>query len=510
MSKIIATPLFGDTCFTEKHNKWPRKDVAMFTIINLLCVYIQYLEKTIEWLLQFIVRYIPLRQMHYDDTHSPEYQKYKTDKLPVIIKFEKQDYEFLLAYYKWKYKKPLKPVKRRNGQNIPEDIVCPRCNAPHSYIYDNNGGRGEYQCKVCGQCFSSGVNATSPLIFSCPYCGCILQPKKDRKHFTVHKCINPRCSYYLANVRKLPKDLPENERYRYKLHYIYREFNVDFFSMDMDSLPSNASSLKFTKNNAHIMGLCLSYHVNLSLSLRKTAQALKDIHSISISHTMVANYAHTAAAIIKPFIDHFPYKRSDTFVGDETYTKIRKVTAYIWFIIDAVSRSIIGYHVSCDRAVGSCILAMRMAFDKLKELPKNFRFIADGYSAYPLAAQQFELRKENPLHFSITPVIGLTNDDAVSKKFRPFKQLIERLNRTFKFSYRVTCGYDNQNGANYAVSLWVAYYNFLRTHMSCGSYGRYSTLNHLPELSEADNMPAKWITLIKLGQEKILQMQLAS
>ena len=34
---------------------------------------------------------------------------------------------------------------------------------------------------------------------------------------------------------------------------------------------------------------------------------------------------------------------------------------------------------------------MRMAFDKFKEFPgKALKFIADGYSAYPLAAQQFK------------------------------------------------------------------------------------------------------------------------
>ena len=36
--------------------------------------------------------------------------------------------------------------------------------------------------------------------------------------------------------------------------------------------------------------------------------------------------------------------------------------------------------------------------------------------------------------FQITQVIGLTNDDAVSKEHRPFKQMIERLNRTYKAS----------------------------------------------------------------------------
>ena len=52
---------------------------------------------------------------------------------------------------------------------------------------------------------------------------------------------------------------------------------------------------------------------------------------------------------------------------------------------------------------------MRMAFRHLTELPKNFRFIADGYSAYPLAAQQFFHEFGEKFKFEITQVIGLTN-----------------------------------------------------------------------------------------------------
>ena len=51
--------------------------------------------------------------------------------------------------------------------------------------------------------------------------------------------------------------------------------------------------------------------------------------------------------------------------------------------------------------------------------------------------QQFKIEKDWDVF--ITQVIGLTNDDEVSKEYRPFKQLIERLNRTFKESYRITC-----------------------------------------------------------------------
>lgn len=189
--------------------------------------------------------------------------------------------------------------------------------------------------------------------------------------------------------------------------------------------------------------------------------------------------------------------------ADETYIKVRGSKAYIWFIMDAASRSIIGYRVSDNRSVGPCILAMRMAFRHFKELPKNFKFIADGYSAYPLAAMEFARNFKDAFNFKITQVIGLTNDDEVSKEFRPYKQMIERLNRTYKTSYRQTNGFGNYDGANYDLALWVAYYNFLRPH----KHTDYQVLNKVNMLANADNMPGKWQLLIFLGQQTILNMQ---
>ena len=474
----------------------------MVNIIRQLCLYNQYLQKIISNLLKFISKYIPLKQWAYDDSNSPKYQKFKTDRLPVVIKTEKQDYRFLLEYYKWRYGKPVKSIIRRKPTSIPENTVCPRCSAPFPYLYDNNGGHGECQCKICGQTFVSGKKTQTSLRLLCPYCGRALVGIKDRKHFVIHKCVNKNCSYYQGNLKKLPKNLPAAERAKYKLHYLYREFNVDFFKMDMSSLPNNASSLKFRKESAHIMGLCLTYSVNLGLSLRKTALALKEIHGVDISHTMVANYLKTAAGVIKPFVDNYDYDRSDTFIADETYIKVKGVKGFIWFIMDAVSRAVIGYRLSDNRGVGPCILAMRMAFAKIKRLPDNFRFIADGYSAYPLAAQQFALKDNDPLKFDVTQVIGLTNDDAVSAQFRPFKQTVERLNRTFKASYRNTCGFENFDSANYSLALWIAYYNFLRPH----SVFSGKPLVHFPPLDTVSLMQDKWLLLILHGQRFCLKL----
>ena len=210
------------------------------------------------------------------------------------------------------------------------------------------------------------------------------------------------------------------------------------------------------------MSLCLSYKINLGLSLRKTAQALKDIHGIQISHQMVANYCKTASLCIKPFVDTYQYEKGSEYTADETYIKVRGIKGYIWFIMDA-----------------------------------------DGYSAYPLAAQQFFHKFGEKFKFTVTQVIGLTNDDAVSKEYRPYKQLIERLNRTYKASYRPTNGFDGYDGANYDLSLWVAYYNFLRPHKQKG----FKTPVENEILKGAGNMPGKWQLLIYMGQKTILHMQ---
>ncbi len=475
-------------------------------IIQYLLSIIQYLYQQNCWLINFICKYIPLKQWAFDDSHSPKYQKFKIDELPLLTDFRQGwTYKELIPYYEKRYGKKIRPVSRRSECDIPDDCTCPRCGAPKPFLYKNNGSKGQILCKICAARFSPAESRFSSLKLRCPHCGNALVPKKDRKHFVIHKCVNPKCPYYLHNLKKVDKkDLKEDYgKNKYKLHYIYREFTIDFFKMDLNSLPKNASSLKFSKFDSHVMSLCLTLHVNLGLSLRKTSQALKDLYNIQISHQQIANYCKTAAICIKPFVDNYDYGSGDTFTADETYTKIRKKKSYIWFIMDAAKRSIIGYQVSDNRGVGPCIMAMRMAFRHLKELPENFHFIADGYSVYPLAAQQFFHEFGEAFKFNITQVIGLTNNDAVSKEFRPFKQMIERLNRTYKASYRKTNGFDNIDGANYDLALWVAYYNFLRPH----KHNNYHVLNEVDMLKGADNMPGKWQLLIFLGQQTIRNLQ---
>lgn len=427
------------------------------------------------------------------------------DAAPIVKKFEKMDYRQLLTQHVEVWGKPIKPVKSRGGTPVPNDVTCPYCGAPHQFLYDNSGGRGQVLCKVCNSRFTQDKEFVPPIFLFCPHCGRQLSKIKERKGFLIHKCINDQCSFYLNSLKSLTTEQKEDFKlhpYRFKVRYIYREFSTKFFEMELYSMPKGSVNFKFRHFSPHIMSLCLTYMVNLSLSSRMTKRALLDIHGVNISHVTISNYAKSAAAIVQPFVDQYDYKPTNMLAADETYVKVRGIKHYVWFVMDALKKSIIGYSVSSTRTLEPCIRAMRMAFDKFKEkFPRNaLKFISDGYSIYNLAQMQFAL---NDKPFNLIQVIGLTNDDPVSTEYRWLKQVIERLNRTFKFSYRVTNGYGSFEGADTHVALFVAYYNFLRPH----PFTYWKPLNQIPELEGLPNMPAKWQLLIKLSQKFLLEKQ---
>ena len=80
--------------------------------------------------------------------------------------------------------------------------------------------------------------------------------------------------------------------------------------------------------------------------------------------------------------------------------------------------------------------------------------------------------------------------------------MIERLNCTYKASYNHTNSFDNIDGTNYNLALWIAHYNFLRPH----KHNNYKVLDEVKMLQDTDNIPDKWQLLIFLGLQTILNM----
>ena len=434
-----------------------------------------------------------------DKPTDKKYLKLSVDPLPIFgeppIK-QIWDYSVLLKNYYLKHGKELSPVKRRNGKTIPKEAVCPYCGAPSDYAYDNNGGRGEFWCKVCDSKFSVRKPSKDDQPY-CPFCYRKLELIKKRKSFDVYRCSNVLCSYRkkrLSTMTPEQKVLYKQSPHTFKMRFIYRKFHFDFSPLSKANEHLPVADLPNITASPHILGLILTYHINYGLPLRKTAALMFDVHNVKVSHQTIANYCNSVALRVKPFVDNFDYDLSDSFCGDETYIKIKGRWNYIFFFFDSIKKIILSYRVRRNRDYQSAILAINDVLVKLKSIPKKLNLITDGNPIYLLARQWFA---QHGINFNITQVIGLSNQDLISKQFRPLKQIIERLNRTFKGNYKPTTGYGGDSGAVSSVTLFVAYFNFLRPHSALD--GNVPVL--IPQLKSLPNMPSKWLNLIALSED---------
>ena len=471
----------------------------MQQIITYLLVVVQYQSQIINILcvLLFGKGFTP-KSEKCDDI---KYQKLSVDQLPIFGEppiRQIWQYTVLLENYRLKHGKELRPVKRRDGKSVSVEAVCPYCGAPHEYVYDNTGGRGGFWCKVCDSKFAIAKPSKDDEPY-CPFCYSKLVVIKKRKTFDIYRCYNIDCPYrkkQLSAMSPEQKVLFKKSPHLFKLRFIYRKFHFNFTPLSKANEYVPLVDLPNITASPHVLGLILTYHVNYGLPLRKTAAIMYDVHGVKVSHQSVANYCNAVAPRVKPFIDRFPYELSNEFCGDETYIKIGGVWHYIFFFFDAAKKIILSYRVQKQRDYQSAIRAINDVLLKLPEIPENLNLITDGNPVYLLAQQWFSQRGIN---FDVTQVIGLSNDDPVSAEFRPLKQIIERLNRTFKGNYKPTTGYGVDMGAISSVTLFVAYFNFLRPHSALD--GKVPAL--IPELDALPNMPAKWLKLIKMSEDYI-------
>jgi transposase-like protein len=187
----------------------------------------------------------------------------------------------------------------------------------------------------------------------------------------------------------------------------------------------------------------------------------------------------------------------DIQAGDETYIKIRGEHNYVFFFISSKSRKITAYHVDGTRATLPAVISMNEAIRTAKP-GQEIILVSDGNPSYP-AGIHFINQSHEP-NLTHKKVIGLQNLDSESEEFRPFKELVERLNRTYKFHTRCAYGFNSKNGAVALTTLFVTHYNFLRPHISLG----YSVPIPLEELKDIDTLQGKWAKVLQLASQPSL------
>jgi transposase-like protein len=228
------------------------------------------------------------------------------------------------------------------------------------------------------------------------------------------------------------------------------------------------------------------------MSARKTALILRMVFNIHISGQTVLNYAQAAACYCHPFNLKHKGSIDDICSGDETYIKVLGKHHYVWFFISSDKRSIIAYHIADNRGAVPAITTMKEAI-RTAYPDQKVTLITDGNPSYPAGLHYINDKRENKIKH--IKVIGLENLDEDSLEYRAYKQVIERLNRTFKQHIRPSAGFNAFNGAVSLTTLFVTYYNFLRPHMAL----KYKTPIHIPDIDDIQTIQAKWIKILSMA-----------
>lgn len=246
-------------------------------------------------------------------------------------------------------------------------------------------------------------------------------------------------------------------------------------------------------NDLNIFALILTLHISYAITARKTAHMLRNIWQIHVSHQTVLNYTCTAAYYCHKF--NLKYKGSidKIIAGDETYVKVKSLWHYAWFFICSVSKKICAYHFSDNRGSKDAISTMMEAVRTAKD-DQKITLVTDGNPSYQ-AGLHFINAKIKKTKLALKNVIGLQNLDEQSQQFRRYKQMIERLNRTYKYHVQAQNGFGNITGAVAKLVLFVTHYNFLRPHKAL----RYATPVFIPELAAVSTIQGKWLKIISMA-----------
>jgi transposase-like protein len=445
------------------------------------------------------------------ESKSVNYRKFTLDGLRALTappvpedNTVKPDWKQLLHDYSLAHQRDLKPVKRRTGSiTFSEHCHCEHCGAPGAYLYLNDGCKGnQVRCKICSRLSSTErVRQATKAKYLCPYCGKALFLWKERETETVYKCQNVKCSHYiehLHNLTRLEVKARRDNVYdpNYKLHYQYREYH--FLAEELKCarpLMETKVDLRNIRNSYHTVGLALSLFINIGLSSRQTRETLKGILGIDLSHQTVINYVNASASIIATWLDKTLPEPTSTVAGDETYIIVENQWHYTWFVIDSYSRAICGYNLSDNRGVKPALETLYNTFGSPESNEgKKFTFVRDGLGSYDAAINAYN-QKSNCDIIQGQTVVGLENLDEESSKYRPFKQLIERLNRTYKFHTRPRAGFKSLDGAICMTTLFVTYYNFMRKH----SANFNSPPVKLDALNGITSYPKLWEKVLKVA-----------
>ena len=201
-------------------------------------------------------------------------------------------------------------------------------------------------------------------------------------------------------------------------------------------------------------------------SFRAISFLLCNLFNVKISHVSVAQWCVKFAPVFNslslsflPLMDF----NSDEWHADETVVKVKGKKYYLWFVIDAETRFLLGFYLS-DRSASSA----HAVLSSVKSLGSPRSVVTDNWDAYKVAVKK---------HFPNASHINVENFAADISN-----NLIESFNKTFKAWYNTKYGFNSYVNAHSLISTFVFFYNFLRPHSSLNNLtpAQVAGLNYCP------------------------------
>ena len=320
-------------------------------------------------------------------------------------------------------------------------FMCPKCNNNHSfYRYGKDlSGYQKYQCRNCKHQFApdnpGAGQVGRPLRPerrkhpSCPMCGKASFLHHDYDHYSNYRCGDKRC-------------------------------NHSFFSWKQTAIASASMSNLFGKHNfkrmrypVHLIVTALSMFYLGKNSFRNISLILRTVWGISVSHTTISNWCTRFAPLFDNIrIELLPLLNlnSDEWHADETVVKVAGRKHYLWFVVDAETRFVIGSHLSPYRSSPQAVSILAEA--KRCGTPKAL--VSDRYAAYkvPMKALLPETQHIRVESFK----------DDISNN------LIECFHKQFKAWYKTKQGFSSFDTANNLIAMFLFFFNFVRPHSALG------------------------------------------
>ena len=328
-------------------------------------------------------------------------------------------------------------------------LFCTKCNNSYSfYLYGKDKfGNQKYLCRQCNHQFA-------------PMKAPRLPRKRKRKYPPCPKC---------GKASFLHHDYPTHSNFR----CVDKRCNHSFFVPKNINLPPSVNSafgktdLKRMRHTASLIFTVLSMYFFGKDSFRGISLLLSRLFNIKLSHVSVAQWCVKFAPVFQnlslSFLPDMDFN-SDEWHADETVVKVRGKKFYLWFVIDAETRFVLGFYLS-DRSASSA----NAVISSVKSLGSPRSIVTDNYDAYNVA-------------------VAKCFPDAVHIRVENFaadisNNVIESFNKTFKAWYNTKCGFDGFINAHSLISVFLFFYNYLRPHSSLNNLtpAQVAGLNYNPQ-----------------------------